>query len=384
MDKTIPKHIRLKQEIKAWIDNGTLRSGDLLPSENDIAQRFQMSRQTVRQALGALEQEGLLSRLQGKGTYVSEPSVQTHAAEAEISAIQTIGVLTTYISDYIFPHIVRGIESELRRRGYRLVLSSTDNDKERERESLETLLREPLSGLIVEPTRSALGNPNFSYYASLDYKGIPYLMINETYPELNCPYVKLDDELGGFLAAEHLLQLGHRNIAGFFKTDDMQGVQRLKGFLRAHHERGVPLRPELIVQYKTEEKQHAPYQAALHLLAESELRPTAFVCYNDELAVRLLDTARLLGLSVPGQLSLVGFDDSPLATATEVKLTTLAHPKTAMGETAASLLIRMIERRRAFGANRETEDEAVAPFEPVIFKPELIVRESSASPEGES
>ncbi|TVY00309.1 GntR family transcriptional regulator [Paenibacillus cremeus] len=147
---------------------------DLLPTEHDIAQRFQMSRQTVRQALGALEQEGLISRMQGKGTYVSEPSGQTQAAEAEPSEIKTIGVLTTYISDYIFPHIVRGIESELRRHGYRLALSSTDNEKEHERESLEMLLREPLSGLIIEPTSSAaLGNPNFSYYASLDYKNAP-------------------------------------------------------------------------------------------------------------------------------------------------------------------------------------------------------------------
>jgi GntR family transcriptional regulator of arabinose operon len=374
-DKTLPKHLRLKQEIKAWIDGGTLRSGDLLPSENDIAQRFRMSRQTVRQALGALEQEGWLSRVQGKGTYVSEPGKMAVAPAPEAgAAVPTIGVLTTYISDYIFPHIVRGIESELRRRGYRLVLSSTDNDKTRERESLEMLLREPLSGLIVEPTRSAQGNPNFSYYASLDFRDIPYIMMNETYPELSCPYVKLDDELGGFIATEHVLKLGHRRVAGFFKTDDLQGVQRMKGFLRAHREYGVPLRPEAIVQYTTEEKQHAPYQAALRLLAESAERPTAFVCYNDELAVRLLDAARLLGLNVPEQLSLVGFDDSSLATATEVKLTTLTHPKTAMGEAAAALLIRMIENKGAQARH------AAAPVEPIVYRPELIVRESSAAP----
>lgn len=380
MDKKIAKHIRLKQEIKTWIENGKLRSGDLLPSENDIAQLFQVSRQTVRQALGGLEQEGLLSRHQGKGTYVSEPTIQNEAETAKLPDKQQIGVLTTYISDYIFPHIVRGIESELRRHGYGLVLSSTDNDKERERESLEMLLREPLSGLIVEPTRSALGNQNFSYYASLDYKGIPYLMINETYPELNCPYVKLDDELGGFLATEHLLQLGHRNIAGFFKTDDMQGAQRLKGFLRAHHTQRIPLRPELIVQYKTEEAEHTPHQIAMHLLSKSEVRPTAFVCYNDELAVRLLDTARSLGLSVPSQLSIVGFDDSFLATATEVKLTTLAHPKAAMGEVAAKLLIRMIKQRQGNHAKDGVGDQADIPIEPIVFKPELIVRESSAPP----
>ncbi|MDF2723095.1 MAG: GntR family transcriptional regulator [Paenibacillus sp.] len=368
MDKPIPKYVQVKNEITGWIDGGQLRQGDLLPSEHEIATRFGISRQTVRQALAALEQEGRLDRVQGKGTYVSSPVPATRPASAE-SATPTIGVIATYISDYIFPHIVRGIESVLRRRGYRLVLFSTDNDKERERESLERLLREPLDGLIVEPTRSAQGNPNFSYYASLDYCGIPYLMINEKYPELNCPVVKVDDESGGHAAAEHLLQLGHIRIAGFFKTDDMQGVQRLKGFLRAHRERGVPIPPERIVQYGTDDKQLKPYQAALDMLSRAD-RPTAFVCYNDELAVRLLDAARLRGISVPESLSIVGFDDSALATATEVKLTTLNHPKFELGAAAAELLLRMIEPEGG-------EGEEPKPIDSIIYEPELIVRESA-------
>lgn len=368
-DKPIPKHLMVKNEILAWIDSGRLQEGDLMPSEHDIAAQFEISRQTVRQALGSLEQEGRLVRVQGKGTFVAAAGAEGEPGTGAGSGIQTIGVMTTYISDYIFPHIVRGIESVLRRRGYRLVLSSTDNDKDRERESLDMLLREPLNGLIVEPTRSARGNPNFTYYASLDYQKIPYLMLNEKYPELDCPVVKLDDELGGFLAAEHLLRLGHTRIAGFFKTDDLQGVQRLKGFLRAHREIGVPLPPDRIVQYATDDKQQKPYQAALRMLAEGAgERPTAFVCYNDELAVRLLDAARLLGIAVPERLSLVGFDDSPLATATEVKLTTLTHPKTGMGEAAAELLLRMIE------------NQSGGPFEPIVYTPELIVRESSVPP----
>lgn len=370
MEKPTPKHMAVKNEIIGWIDSGRLRPGDLMPSEHEIAARYGVSRQTVRQALGALEQEGRLNRVQGKGTYISEHS-SASPGKSEPRTL-TVGVITTYISDYIFPHIVRGIESVLRRRGYRLVLFSTDNDKERERESLDMLLREPLDGLIVEPTRSALGNPNFPYYASLDYRGIPYLMINEKYPELHCPVVKVDDEAGGVMAAEHLLRLGHTRIAGFFKTDDRQGVQRLKGFLRAHREFGVPLPPERIVQYTTEDKQSAPYEAALAMLAgPPENRPTAFVCYNDEIAVRLLDAARSLAIAVPESLSFVGFDDAALATATEVKLTTLTHPKALMGEAAAELLLRMIE-----------ENEP-GPYQSIVYTPELIVRESASAPSAE-
>lgn len=361
-DKPMPKYRQLKREILGWLESGRLRPDDQMPSENEIAEQFGMSRQTVRQTFGELEREGRLYRIQGKGTFVQDPN----AARADDP--QTIGIITTYISDYIFPHIVRGAESALRSRGYRLTLSSTDNDKRKERECLRMMTGQPLSGLIIEPTKSAEGNPNLSYYLELEYRKVPYLMINERYPEMTCPYLKLDDETGGFRAADHLIRLGHRRIAGFFKTDDLQGVNRMKGFLRAHKQHGLPLPPELVIHYKTEEKTSKPYErlSALLALSPEQGRPTAMVCYNDELAVQLLDAVRRHGLAVPHDLSVVGFDDASLATATEVKLTTLTHPKTAMGEAAAERLIALIE-------GRATDSEPAA----VIYTPELIVRGST-------
>jgi GntR family transcriptional regulator of arabinose operon len=359
-EKQTPKYLQLKQEILFWLHSGRLKPNDQMPSENEIAEQFQLSRQTVRQTLGELEQEGWLYRVQGKGTFVSNPQTQKG------QAVQTIGVVTTYISDYIFPHIVRGAEAALRDKGYRMLLSSTDNDKHKERESLTMMMSQPLSGLIIEPTKSAESNPNLIYYLSLDYQKIPYIMINERYPEMDCPYIKVDDEAGGFKAAEHLIGLGHRQIAGFFKTDDLQGVNRLRGFIRAHHQYQIPLLPGMVIDYSTEEKLIKPFQAAQVLLQQEENRPTAFVCYNDDLAVKLLEVVRKSGLSVPGEVSIVGFDDSNLATATEVKLTTLTHPKTEMGIAAAQLLIGMIE-------NKQGE----ASPEPIIYQPELIIRAST-------
>jgi GntR family transcriptional regulator of arabinose operon len=359
-EKPTPKYLQLKQEILSWLHSGRLKLNDQMPSENEIAEQFQMSRQTVRQTFGELEQEGWLFRVQGKGTFVSNPQ------EKKAQAVQIIGVLTTYISDYIFPHIVRGAEGALRDKGYRLLLSSTDNDKEKEKEILTMMMSQPLSGLIIEPTKSAEGNPNLSYYLSLDYQKIPYIMINERYPEMDCPFIKVDDEAGGFLATQHLIQLGHRKIAGFFKTDDLQGVNRLKGFIRAHHQYQIPLLPDMVTDYTTEEKQTKPSVAAASLLSQAEDRPTAFVCYNDDLAIKLLEVIRRLGMNVPEDLSMVGFDDSALAIATEVKLTTLTHPKMEMGIAAADLLIDMIE-------NKVTERGSTQR----VFSPELIVRAST-------
>jgi GntR family transcriptional regulator of arabinose operon len=359
-NKQMPKYLQLKQEIMSWLHSGRLKPNEQMPSEHDIASQFQISRQTVRQTLGELEKEGWLYRLQGKGTFVSQPRIR------QLQDVQTIGMITTHISDYIFPHIVRGAEGMLRRRGYSLMLSSTDNDKEKERENLELMLGQPLSGLIIEPTKSAQGNPNLHYYLQLQVHNIPFIMINERYPELHCPCLKVDDEAGGFAAAEHLIQLGHSSIAGFFKTDDLQGANRLKGFLRAYREYDLPLQPDTVTHYTTEEKSTKPFERALSMLRQEE-RPTAFVCYNDELAVRLLEAARQTGLSVPGDLSIVGFDDSSLATATEVKLTTLTHPKMDMGVQAAELLLDMIENKTSEAAKE------------IVYTPELITRDSTRS-----
>lgn len=358
-----PKYLRLKEEIVSWIAGGRYLPGDKLPSENELAAQFRISRQTVRQSIGELVKEGWLTREQGKGTFVSRLSGEHRAAFGN----RTIGLVTTYISDYIFPSIVRGVEAELKARGYRLLLSSTDNDKARERESLETMLAQAVSGLIVEPTRSAEGNPNFDQYMALAYHGVPIVMINERYPDLDVPCVRMDDEEGGRLAALHLLKGGHRRIAGFFKTDDLQGVHRLKGFLKAHREHRLPVAPERLVRYSTEQRERLPLEALRRMLRQPEAeRPTAIVCYNDQLAVALLDVIRDEGLRVPEDLSVVGYDDSYLATATETKLTTVAHPKAELGITAAKALLALLEK------------EAAPERESLVFPPQLIVRQSTA------
>ncbi|OXS61710.1 GntR family transcriptional regulator [Cohnella sp. CIP 111063] len=361
MNVQSPKYIQLKEEILSWIASGRYRPGDKLPSENELAEQFALSRQTVRQSLGELVQEGWLAREQGKGTFVGRQSPERRAS----SGNRTVGIITTSISDYIFPSIVRGVESALKDKGYRLLLSSTDHRKDRERECLEMMLSHSVCALIVEPTKSAEGNPNFDNYMAIEDHGIPMLMINERYPDLECPGVRVDDDAGGYMAADYLLGLGHRNIAGFFKTDDMQGVRRMKGFIRACRDRNLAPDASTIVRYSTEDKGERP-QRMLREMLLSEQRPTGIVCYNDQLAVSLLDTIRELGLRIPEDLSMIGYDDSFLATATEIKLTTIEHPKSELGERAANLLVSVLE-------NGEQP-----PAKDVLYAPKLIVRQSAA------
>ncbi|MGI6285138.1 GntR family transcriptional regulator [Neomoorella humiferrea] len=351
----LPKYYQLKEYLKGMIQRGEIAPGEQLPSENALVQQFGLSRHTVRQAIGELENEGWVYREQGRGTFC--------AYRGKANG-RTIAVLTTYISDYIFTAIIRGIEEILSAAGYTLVLANTSNDKNKEAQCLENLINQDITGLIVEPTKSAKENINRAYFTELEKKRIPYLMLHAVYPELEPAYIIMDDEKGGYLATKYLLQLGHREIAGIFKADDLQGVKRQAGFMAALAEYGVTLKQGYLGNYETEQLLSYPYQFTRSLLQKSN-RPTAIVCYNDQIALQVLEAIRHEGLKVPEDISLVGYDDSSLAVASEVKLTTVKHPKAEMGRQAARLLIDMLEGRMEKPR--------------LVYDPELVVRSSCRS-----
>ncbi|MCC5891018.1 GntR family transcriptional regulator [Exiguobacterium sp.] len=359
------KYNMVKDHILEWIKDGTVRPGEKIPSENELVQSFGVSRHTIRQAVGELVNEGYLYREQGSGTYCSPvlPTSTSQTMERSGNG-KNIGVITTYMSDYIFPSIIRGIESHLASKGYTLTLSCTDNNVEKERQCLEMMLDRQIDGLIVEPTKSSSYNPNIKYYLELEQQHTPYLMINQYYSQLTPPYLIMDDEKGGFLAAEHLIKLGHERIMGLFKTDDLQGVHRMRGFIRAFREYNLPLEPELIITYTTEELVPSFYDVIHRVFKNADERPSAIVCYNDQLALNVLDQLRSLRLSVPQDVSLVGYDDSVLAVATEVKLTSIIHPKQELGRAAAEWIIAAVEKKDTPPSH--------------TYEPELIVRNSTA------
>lgn len=360
----VAKYIQVKEEIKSWILEGKLIPDQKIQSENELVDYFKVSRQTIRQAVGELVNEGWLYKIQGSGTYCADRNANTNHTNHD----KTIGVITTYISDYIFPSIIRGIESYLSEKNYTLLLSSTNNNVDHERKSLQNILTKNIDGLIVEPTKSSFYNPNLNYYLNLERNKIPYVMINASYTELASPSITLDDEKGGYIATNHLIDLGHQKIMGLFKTDDLQGINRMKGYIRAHREHNIIPSPEMFINFNTEEKWGKLKETVRDsLLKANGARPDAIFCYNDETAISILHVIRDLGLQVPEDISIVGFDDSQLAEASEVKLTSVVHPKMRMGETAAKSIVSLLEDNNH--SNRGVES--------ITFEPELVIRSST-------
>lgn len=356
---SLPKYAALKEYLKNEILEGRIKYGDKMPSENELADNFNLSRHTVRQALSLLVNGGWIYKEQGKGTfctYIKNKGTNSRG--------KTIAVLTTYISDYIFTNIISGIEEILSLRGYNMLLTNTNNDKEKEAQHINNLIEQNILGVIIEPTKSAINNINVDELNKIKDKDIKFVYINSFYDEPESSYVIMNDEKGGYISTKYLIDIGHKNIAGIFKCDDVQGIKRQNGFLKALNDYNIEFNKDYLCQYQTSEKNSEPYNFVKGLM-KNENRPTAIVCHNDEIALKVINAINEEGLNVPEDVSIVGYDDSTLAVASQIKLTTIRHPQKAMGKQAAEFLIDMIEGKTKM------------PF--MVYEPELVVRNSCRS-----
>ena len=231
-----PKYQMVADSLRTDILDGVYQKRMLLPTEQLLCQQFQVSRQTVRQALALLVSEGLIERRQGSGSHIrdrSKPAPMPH---------RSIAVITTYISDYIFPSILREVENVLSDHNSAPLLFATQNQVSNERKVLNTLLDlTSLDGVLVEGTKTGLPNPNLDLYRRLIDRGVPLVFMNGNYPELTDSLSVLDDNAaGGRMLVDYLHQKGHQRIAGIFKNDDIQGHQRYAGYAAAMPEPCAP------------------------------------------------------------------------------------------------------------------------------------------------
>lgn len=344
------------------IAQGDLKDGDKLPSENELTERFGISRQTVRKAIGLLEEQGTVRRVRGSGTYVS------FDRRENLEQRNRIAVMTTYVDSYIFPKTIQGIEKVLFERGYSVQISFTDNTLEREKNVLTDLIsRDDVAGIIVEGTKSGLPNPNLYLYRQLMSRKIPILFINTYYPELDVPHVSLNDVKAAETAVNYLIGKGHKNIGAILKLDDGQGRLRYLGYLKAMEAAGLTVTDSRMVWIDTDEAKQLNYCRDKILNRVEEC--SALFCYNDQIAFQLIRMLTERGIRVPEDVSVISIDDSDLALHSEVSITSLPHPKEKLGAKAAEMLLDMIEGRKGEHTvefdTRVVERQSVAERQPL-------------------
>ena len=150
----------------------------------------------------------------------------------------------------------------------------------------------------------------------------------------------MDDAQGGYLVTKYLLELGHKKIKGFFKADDMQGLERHKGYVKALQESGIAYDPDDVVWFHTEDRKVKPALMAKEMVQSGQL-PDGIVCYNDQIAVQVMEELEKMGVRIPDDISITGYDNSLYAQRGS-GITTIAHPQEKLGEMAAELILEKI------------------------------------------
>ncbi len=269
----------------------------------------------------------------------------------------TLGFILPTIANPFYPEIAEEIERIAHAHDYQFVLCNTHHDYALGYQNLERLVSRWVDGIIVMGSSMDLADLTSQFQ-----QGLPTVLCNwqENEAAPGMPQVNVDFHHAGELAAQHLLSLGHRQIA--IIVDEPQQTSCLEGFRVALHEAGTTLQSEMIQQgHSTLESGHA---AAKKILAAAT-RPTAIFATTDWMAIGALEAIREEGLRVPEDLSIIGLDDVVVGAYISPALTTIAIPKYQLAKEATELLLRQIEGK---------SDQ----LQSILLPPSLLIRRSTA------
>lgn len=337
---------------------GTSKQGLRQPSIKDIARLARVSHPTVSRAL---QNSPLVNaKTAEKIRKIAKESGYRASAVARglvTRRTRTIGLVVTTVADPFTSEVVTGIEQTANDHGYCVFLADSNADPDRERKIVQSFAEQRVDGIIVTSSRvGAL------YLPLLSEMMVPIVLVNDQHPGAFVHSVMICNQDGSRAVTEHLVGLGHRRIAYIGDQFGYQSdTERFAGYREALNAAAIPFLPELVV--RGDGKPEAAMRAMDELLALKG-PPTAVCCYNDMSALGAMRSIHMLGLRVPEDISIAGFDDLFVASYTQPPLTTVRQPMRRMGQLAMENLIKLMSGQ-----------ESVVRIK---INAELIVRESTA------
>jgi len=270
----------------------------------------------------------------------------------------TFGLIVPTITNPIFAESTRGIQDFANEQGYQVILGNSDYQYEKEAKMVDVLRERQVEGLIITTT-----NLKGETLKSLLDDRFPFVLLYSTVRKGPISAVGVDNFLGGYRATEHLIHLDHRRIAmlaGAFNYSD-RSFHRWHGYKRCLRDNHIPYNPDLVLKAEYSLTRGREGVKSLLSLKNS---PTAIFCSNDFLALGAMEGAREAGISLPQDLSIVGFDDMQIASSVTPALTTIRQPAYEMGELGAKILLHHIGNKA---------------YKPVhkILETRLVIREST-------
>jgi DNA-binding LacI/PurR family transcriptional regulator len=276
-----------------------------------------------------------------------------------------IGLLVPELSNPVFPALAQAMESRATALGLATILCTTDGSPAAEAGYVHMLLERRVEGMIFISSEIADLHADHTHYARLLGEGARLVFVNGAAADLDAPAVGVDERVAGQLATQHLLALGHRRIAFSAGPEHYLPTREKDAGRRAAHA-GAGIDPDGLIAFSAFTVEGGR-GALRELLGRDGDRPTAVICSSDLMAIGVLQEAALLGLQVPGELSVVGFDGIEASTWTQPPLTTVEQPIGEIAETAVNALQELIENPGRSLPN-------------FVFRPQLKVRGSTAPP----
>ncbi len=366
----IPMYQQILNEISARIASGEWPAGIQIPTEAELETQLQVSRVTIRQALSAAVEEGLVVRLPGKGTFVSGTEISTTIRKSE----GFIGYVVPHLSSSFNVQILLGVESILKEKGYHLIFCNSEGDLSKENELLQSLENNRMSGYIIQPVYSEASDRSLIRLAA---KGDRIVLIDRNVPGIQVDAVMSNHFEGGQQVVRHLIDQGYREIV-YLAHEPIQLpsiAERLRGYQAVMTKAKLNPRIPFVVGSPIElgylQDQNSPTlreNLAVEMIADllrGPARPEAVVAMNDLVAMLVLEAAEQVGLRIPDDLGVVGFDN--LDSAVTNNLTTVAQRPYEIGSEAARLLLQRIR------GDRDASKQIQLPTQ-------LMIRDSSLNP----
>ncbi len=273
----------------------------------------------------------------------------------------TLGIIVPEFTRSFFPQVIIGAQAKAKAAGYNLIISQSDESYDTEVANAKVMLVHQVDGLMVSITKET---KNFDHLKVFHRKGIPIVFFNRVCDEMIVPKVIVDDMEGAFAAVEHLIKKGRKRIAHLGGPQSLSiSNKRREGYMLALQKHGFTVDEALFAEYDltiTSVEKHVDYFLSL------EPRPDAIFAINDPAAIETIRVLKKNGITVPGEVAVVGYSNDMISSFIEPALTTVEQPIQEMGRVAAQLLIDQIQRN--------VEDWKA---QTVLLKTKLIVRDSS-------
>ncbi|NMA74935.1 MAG: GntR family transcriptional regulator [Bacteroidales bacterium] len=361
--KKEPLYMQIYHYLKEKIITGELEPNMQLPTELDLAEQFGVSRITSKRALMELENENLIYRRRGSGSFVKERIEQKYI-KSKKDENKIISMILPFDGSTGLAGYIHGAVEYASAQGYSLTIHTTRERSSMERELLLQLPRNGIQGIIIYPLQD---NKNVDVLYHLYLEKYPTITIDKYFDSVPLCSICSDNFQGGYLAADYFIQKGHTRIA-FVSSIGIEHITSIRsryfGYCKALKDHGISFDENMIFCQPIQGTMETYYEMLVQNLVNQKV--TAVQTENDYVAVELLKACIRIGILVPEQISIIGFDNLEFTAYVEIPLTTIEQKFFEIGMKAAKSLITWIET----GKNPATKE---------VLPVSLIERESVTS-----